>query len=276
MSDLIKKDFYERIGKNISYFRKKSGLTQTQLADKLYTTQTAISNYEKGKKLNIDKVIQISEFFKISLQEFMFRDFENKEDAKKKGETNSESAGSGPISKCAGRTYFCYYIKEQNNGNSKYATRIYTIEIKVLSPETQHSAKVLITFLEKPEKSYEGKIVMDESYAYVQFHDLRRDLYMMLTFFYYRRSVDPRYKGGLGMLQKLDQHSLPICQFCVISVNEIATKKQDGLEKFLKIDASQNKGTRLSTWRFSSSAVLRLTKSKDNEVFKWLQDNVDI
>lgn len=276
MSELIKKDFYERIGRNISYFRRKSELTQTQLADKLFTTQSAISNYEYGKKLNIDIVIQISKFFEISLQEFMFRDFQKEENAKKNEDTNSESAVSGPISKCADRTYFCYYIKEQNNGSSKYTTRIYTIEIKVLSPETQHSAKVSITFLEKPEKSYEGRIVMDESYAYVQFHDLRRDLYMMLTFFYYRKSVELRYKGGLGMLQKLDQHSLPICQFCVISVNEIAAKKQDGLEKFLKIDVNQNKGTRLSTWRFSSSAVLRLTKSKDNEVFKWLQDNIGI
>ena len=38
------------------------------------------------------------------------------------------------------------------------------------------------------------------------------------------------------------------------------------MEKIHIIDCNENKDTRLSAWRLSSSAVLRLTKNKDMEV----------
>jgi len=37
------------IGRNIRNFRKKAGITQEELSEKLYTTRQTISNNETGK-----------------------------------------------------------------------------------------------------------------------------------------------------------------------------------------------------------------------------------
>ena len=80
------------------------------------------------------------------------------------------------------------------------------------------------------EKIIDGMLYMDESYAYVESHNLKKDFFFELTFFYHRRSDMPKYKGGMGLLQKMDYHRLPVCQFCVISQNAIAAKNLNSLK----------------------------------------------
>lgn len=52
--------------------RKSKGLTQEELADKLYVSRTAISKWESGRGFpNIDSLKEISKFFCISLDELL-------------------------------------------------------------------------------------------------------------------------------------------------------------------------------------------------------------
>ena len=52
-----------KIGKTISYFRKKAGLTQKELADKLFVSDKAVSKWERG--LSYPDVTYISKLSKI-------------------------------------------------------------------------------------------------------------------------------------------------------------------------------------------------------------------
>ena len=60
------------IGKNISYARKKLGITQEGLAEKLSVTRQAVSNWENGKsEPDIETVSKLSEIFGISSDELI-------------------------------------------------------------------------------------------------------------------------------------------------------------------------------------------------------------
>ena len=52
--------------------RKKSGLTQAELAQKLYVSRTAISKWESGRGVpSIESLKEISKFFKVSLDDLL-------------------------------------------------------------------------------------------------------------------------------------------------------------------------------------------------------------
>jgi transcriptional regulator with XRE-family HTH domain len=60
------------IGKNIKEFRKKTGITQTQLADKANVEQTLISRYENGViDPPISRLIAIANALKIEVAELL-------------------------------------------------------------------------------------------------------------------------------------------------------------------------------------------------------------
>ena len=63
------------IGKNIRRFRVAKGMTQQQLADKLYVTRSTLSNYENGRRHpNLIIAILIADFFQVSLDELAGRE----------------------------------------------------------------------------------------------------------------------------------------------------------------------------------------------------------
>ena len=53
---MTKDDYREKIGKLIADIRQNHGLTQSQLAEKLGTSQSAINRIEKGAQ-NIRKIL---------------------------------------------------------------------------------------------------------------------------------------------------------------------------------------------------------------------------
>ncbi|WP_122644647.1 helix-turn-helix transcriptional regulator [Luxibacter massiliensis] len=56
------------ISENIRILRKNSGMTQEQLAKRLFITRQALSNYENGSRLpNLLTAIAIANVFNISL-----------------------------------------------------------------------------------------------------------------------------------------------------------------------------------------------------------------
>ena len=64
--DLIK------IGKFISEKRKELGLTQSQLAEKLYVTDRAVSKWERGKSLpNTESMVELCKIFNISISDLI-------------------------------------------------------------------------------------------------------------------------------------------------------------------------------------------------------------
>jgi len=61
-----------QIGANISQLRKKEGLTQAELAEKLNYTDKAVSKWERGESVpDVITLAQISELFQISLDDLV-------------------------------------------------------------------------------------------------------------------------------------------------------------------------------------------------------------
>ncbi|MGT2801011.1 repressor [Streptococcus satellite phage Javan292] len=59
------------IGSKIRQYRKQSGMTQTDLADKLHTSKQTISKYEKGIiKANQDVLFKLVTIFNVSVDDF--------------------------------------------------------------------------------------------------------------------------------------------------------------------------------------------------------------
>lgn len=66
------------LSKNIKIYRRALGLTQEELANKLYGKKSLISNYENGYSTpDIETLIKLADIFEISLDELVGRDFPN-------------------------------------------------------------------------------------------------------------------------------------------------------------------------------------------------------
>lgn len=266
---------YKRIGKNIFYLRKEKRLTQEKLAEELSIyNQSLISQYEHGKKqLTLEKISEFCDFFDVSLSEMLFSDFQDR--IKENEELGfAEERISGPIKKCAGKTYYGYYIGEQNSGDSSFQSKVVCFELDIFNPISTHEATVKLYPNGRDKPYICGTAHLDETYAYISCHDWEKDSFWHLTFYYHRKRQGSSYQGGAAMLQTLDFHLLPICQLCIISINAISEKRFPELINLLKIDSGERK--RLSNREFSSSSILRLTKGKDKSVFNWLTENVKI
>lgn len=271
-------EIYARVGRNLAFLRTKKKLTQEQLAlePSITSSQSVISQYESGKKiLSLAKMDEFSGFFGVTLEELMFSEFKDEDESTTKNVSMIDK--NDPIYKCSGRTYFCYYIKEQNGPRGGFIHRITNFELKILAPISSHKAKVRVFFPDRHNTAeVEAVLHMDESYAYIKCHDLRRDFYLELTFYYHRQSLSPKYDGGMGLLRTMDYHKLPICQFCIISANAVATRNQLSLERYLQFDIKEDINAKLSSRTVSSSSILRLTKSIDSKVYDWLRQNVGL
>ena len=61
------------IGKNIKKFREEKNMTQEQLAEKLFVTRQAVSNWENGKSQpDIDTITKISQELNMSVEEIIY------------------------------------------------------------------------------------------------------------------------------------------------------------------------------------------------------------
>ena len=82
----------EALGNKLYELRKKSGLSQEALADKLGVSRQAVSKWECGESLpDTDNLITISKLFEISLDELVGNSFDKSE------EKNTPSAGATDI-----------------------------------------------------------------------------------------------------------------------------------------------------------------------------------
>ena len=63
---------FVKVGMRISDHRKRLGLSQEELADKLYVTRQAISKWENGTSVpSIDTLYDISRLFSVSFEEIL-------------------------------------------------------------------------------------------------------------------------------------------------------------------------------------------------------------
>lgn len=71
-----KDDIYNTVGKNIKKFRKLSGLTQRQLADKLLLSESFIAKLESTthQTISLDTLEQISNVLNIDIRELFNKD----------------------------------------------------------------------------------------------------------------------------------------------------------------------------------------------------------
>lgn len=71
-----KDDIYNTVGKNIKKFRKLSGLTQRQLADKLLLSESFIAKLESTthQTISLDTLEQISNVLNIDIRDLFNKD----------------------------------------------------------------------------------------------------------------------------------------------------------------------------------------------------------
>lgn len=73
----------------------------------------------------------------------LFRDFLYIEQIKL---SNNEVKTTTPIQKCAGNTYYGYYLKEQNKGCSEFSSQIACFEMDVLHSTLSHERLLNCSF----------------------------------------------------------------------------------------------------------------------------------
>lgn len=63
---------FVKVGERIAKYRKKSGLSQGELADKLYVTRQALSKWENGLSVpSVDTLIELCRMFSVSFEEIL-------------------------------------------------------------------------------------------------------------------------------------------------------------------------------------------------------------
>lgn len=267
MGDLsAAEEIYRRFGKNVLYLRQKNNISQKTLAEKINISQPLLSQYENGRRRpSLETIECISKALEVSLLEIMFEELGEAEE--NISTVRSLTSSSDQINCCAAHNYYCYFIKEQSDGNSSVKANIHSFAAEIGVPEGTHKAKVSVVF---PKAVYRGTLEMDESYAYLLCNDKKKDFFLLLTFYYYRKSTT-HYQGGLGLLQRIDYNNLPVAQYCIISPREIKNLSEAVRNEMLKLLKITFNTGKISTWRFSSDGILRLTKSHDAQVLDWLR-----
>lgn len=246
-AEKIKKQIYTRVQNNIRFLRMKDNSTQEVLAKSLGINQSVISMAESGERnLTMDNMIIYCIYFKIDLSDLLFTNLNNS------SETFYASA-SGPISKLSNQSFYLYYLNDDH--------KVSLINLNIHDPVSPYQAKGSIVYhIEKYSNEFSVIVNLDESYAYVSFHDYQKDKFFHLTFYYYRTSDIPVYQGGMGVLQHFDPHHNPVTQYCCISPIEIHAEYFCEMKKYLLVDKECDH--------------LTLTKKRDNEFYKWLRTNI--
>lgn len=68
----------DQISKNLLYYRKKSGLTQKEFAEKLGVKNTAVSNWENNQNsIDIETLVKACDIFGISINQMYENNEEN-------------------------------------------------------------------------------------------------------------------------------------------------------------------------------------------------------
>lgn len=62
---------FVKVGNKIADLRKQKGLSQEELAEKLYVTRQALSKWENGSVPSIDIVLQLAKSFGVSFEELL-------------------------------------------------------------------------------------------------------------------------------------------------------------------------------------------------------------
>ena len=63
---------FVKVGERISKYRRDSGMSQEEMADKLYVTRQALSKWENGTSLpSVDMLCMLSKMFSVSIEEIL-------------------------------------------------------------------------------------------------------------------------------------------------------------------------------------------------------------
>ena len=90
--------------KNISFLRKKLGLKQDELGEKIYVNRGNVGHYEKGKSLpKAETLIKLGKFFNVSIDDLLKKDLEEESILNKSKKTIARKAARTAAGN-AGRT----------------------------------------------------------------------------------------------------------------------------------------------------------------------------
>lgn len=218
--------FRDKISNNIKYFRNINNITQNYISDEICISQSTVSDYENGKKMDLHILFDISKVLNVPINELLFSD--NFQD---------NSNITFPISKLMNKTYFCYY--------SEHAY-VKCFQLKVFNNKNRYKADVKIKFDDKKEW-LNGEITLNDKFAVAIINIPNKNKHHILTFNYFHDSDNDKYVGGVALYQTVNYESIcPQVQFCVISEKELESEIISKLKyNFLNLENGYDKSSLL-------------------------------
>lgn len=240
----------KRIGRNIRYFRKKKNLLQRELAEKIPTAQSNISDYEQGIKCHMNMLLKIAEILDVSLEKLMF--FE---------EPIQNKSSIFPISKFIDSTYYCYYATENV---------VQSFQLNINDVIDKYHAEIEIRFNNDSNPQY-GTLTLDNKFAIVNVHNFEKNKNYFISFNYHHDSDQKQYWGGIALLQLVNHiHNSPCVQLCAISKHKIVLEKHEYLkDEFLDIE-------KMIVNTSNPVSIIEINTSIDEKYFKWLTQNTNL
>ena len=178
----------EQIGRQLYELRKKYGMTQSELAQKVGITNRAVSKWENGMSApSIETLYKICHCFRISTDYFILDENENqmKDSHMMKSVRQLYKVGSGPSSiHTMGPEKICQIFKERNKEADKFEVILYgslahtgiAHGTNTVIEKTFHPAKTIVTLdgvrteMSHPDAmelfAYKGKMLLDRRFAY--------------------------------------------------------------------------------------------------------------
>jgi transcriptional regulator with XRE-family HTH domain len=108
-----------KFNEKIQHYRKQIGLTQEELAEKLYVSRTAISKWEAGRGYpSIDSLKAIAKFFSVTVDELLTPDqiLTIAEEDNKQKQTHTKDLVFGLLDICLSLLFFLPFFASVENG----------------------------------------------------------------------------------------------------------------------------------------------------------------
>lgn len=126
--------------------RKQKGMTQEELAEKLYVSRTAVSKWESGRGFpNLESLKAISQFFHVSLDDLLSSGAVLKiaEEENRQNEHRTRTLLFGLLDCCMGLLFFLPFFAQRADGNIQDVTLL----MLAAAPYVKIPCLILVCFL---------------------------------------------------------------------------------------------------------------------------------
>ena len=250
--------FKEFVGDNNKRVREYKKITQTNLYEYLNKSQATVSRYETGQSaMTLDTLYEISTFLDIPITNLISKKLDYY-DCLKLEQTTQKSRISKNNSSLENLSLNLYYVST--------STPDKVIESPLITGECSGDSHYIPFLFEvkhnRPDKQlYDGKLVIDNQYAYFYIENRSRNEEGMIITYSYPQKNKPLPIGLLGVMISISHgyEQSPCIQKCVLSSKELTAEDILPFLKYTNNDYSTN-----------SDYIHYLTKQEDKLFYEYI------